>query len=484
MRGLRSPWRAYAVLGGLVALVVQVFPQGPVHDGLFVVLSCGAPVATAVGARLHRPQRASAWWLLAAGLAAWALGDVSYWLCWWVLDLRGFPAPPDAFYVLAYPLLAAALLRLARQARPDRDVEGSIDAAILVVGCGLLSWTFLIAPTLAGFGADPAGAAVSLAYPLGDIVVLGALVRVFAAAGHRSAAFRLLAGAAVVMLVADSFYQYATSFGSYDGSGFDWLWQVSYVLWGCAALHPSMRRLSDPAPTSGSTEFSAGRLLVLTGASLLAPATLALQLLLGQTPQGWAVVAGSTVLFLLVVLRMHALVRRVRAQAVLLEDLARTDPLTGLLNRRSADAELRRLRDRAELDGTDLVVALLDLDRFKVYNDTHGHPAGDRLLVGAATAWRTALAGTGAALARWGGEEFAVLAAGLPPAAVVDLLADLRAVVPAGQSFSAGLAVWDGVETPDALLARADTALYAAKHAGRACTRTADRGAGSVHPTA
>lgn len=484
MRGLRSPWRAYALLGGLVALTVQVVPQGPVHDGLFVVTSCGAGIATAVGARVHRPQRASAWWLLAAGLGAWALGDVAYWLCWWVLDLRGFPGPSDVAYVLAYPLLAAALLRLARQARPGRDVEGTIDAAILVVGCGLLSWTFLVAPTLAGFGADPLGAAVSVAYPLGDVVVLGALVRVFAAAGHRSPAFRLLAAAAVVMLVADSVYQYATSFGSYDGSGFDWLWQASYVLWGCAALHPSMRRLSDPAPTQGAAEFSTGRLLVLTGASLLAPGTLALQLLLGMPPQGWAVVVGSTVLFLLVVLRMHALLRRVRAQAALLADLARTDPLTGLLNRRSADAELRRLRDRAQLDGTDLVVGLLDLDRFKLFNDTHGHPAGDRLLVGASTVWRLALAGTGVALARWGGEEFAVLAAGVTPARVERLLADLRAVVPEGQSFSAGLASWDGAEPLDALVARADTALYAAKHAGRACTRTADRGAGSVHPTA
>ncbi|WP_380174537.1 hypothetical protein ACFEMC_06075 [Kineococcus sp. DHX-1] len=186
-------------------------PAGPVHDGLFVVPSCGAGIATAVGARLHRPQRASAWWLLAAGLGAWALGDVAHWLCWWVLDLRGFAGPSDLLHVAAHPLLAAALLRLAKQARPGRDVEGGIDAAILV------------APTLAGFGADHLGAAVSVAHPLGDVVVLGALVRVFAAAGHRSTAFRLRAAAAVVMLVADSVHQYVTSSGSYDGSGFDWL---------------------------------------------------------------------------------------------------------------------------------------------------------------------------------------------------------------------------------------------------------------------
>ncbi|MEZ0491964.1 GGDEF domain-containing protein [Kineococcus sp. TBRC 1896] len=481
---MRSPWCAYALVGALLALGVQLVPQGPVRDGLGALTGCAAGVATVVGARLHRPRHPRAWWLLAAGLGSWALGDVTYWVCWWLLDVRGFPGPPDLLYLAAYPLVAAGLLRMARLARPGRDVEGAVDAAILVAGCGLVSWTSLIAPTLAGFSADPASAVVSAAYPVADVVVLGALVRLFAATGHRSVSSRLLASAALVLLVADSVDQYATSFGPGDGSGADWMWQAAYVLWGCAALHPSMRRLSDPAPAPGSAGLSTSRLLVLTGASLLAPATLVLQLLLGLPPQGWAYVVGSTVLFLLVVLRIHVLLRRVRAQADLLADLARTDPLTGLLNRRSADAELRRLRDRARLDGTDLVVALLDLDRFKVFNDTRGHPAGDRLLVGACTAWRGALAGTGVALARWGGEEFALVATGIAPARVEQVLADLRAVTPEGQTFSAGLAVWDGAEPLDALVARADAALYAAKHAGRACTRTADRGAGPVHTTA
>jgi diguanylate cyclase (GGDEF)-like protein len=182
------------------------------------------------------------------------------------------------------------------------------------------------------------------------------------------------------------------------------------------------------------------------------------------------------VLFLLVVVRMNTMLQRLRTQAVQLTDLARTDPLTRLLNRRSADAELERMRNRALLDSTSLVVALLDLDRFKVYNDTHGHPAGDRLLVDAAKNWRIALAGTGLALARWGGEEFAVMAVGVDPERVEVLLAELRLVVPHGQTFSAGVAAWDGAEGLDALVARADAALYAAKHAGRACTRTAPSG--------
>jgi diguanylate cyclase (GGDEF)-like protein len=467
-----QPWRVFACLGGLVALACLLAPAGPVHEGLFALVSCGAAVAVAVGARLHRPQRVSAWWLLAAGLGTWAAGDVTYWITVDLLGQTSYPGLSDVLYLAAYPVIGAALLRLARQARPGRDREGVVDAAVFAVGFGLLSWTFLVRPVLSGFGADPLAGVVSLVYPAGDLLVLAMLVRVFAAAGHRSAAFGLLASATTVMLLADATYQYTSAYQGYTGGAIDPLWLLASILWGCAALHPSMRRLSDPSPSS-RLEFSRARLGALTAAGLLAPGTLALQLVRGDRLDAWAVVICTAVLFLLVVVRMNAMLRRLRAQAVQLTVLARTDPLTRLLNRRSADAELERLRNRALLDSTSLVVALLDLDRFKVYNDTHGHPAGDRLLVGAAENWRIALAGTGLALARWGGEEFAVMAAGVTPERVETLLAELRLVVPHGQTFSAGVAAWDGSEGLDALVARADAALYAAKDAGRDCTRTA-----------
>lgn len=475
------PWQAYTAGGAVLGVACLLVPGGLLHDALFSCVSLSAAVATAVGARLHRPQRASAWWLLAAGLLAWALGDVSYAVCYTWLDSQTFPDVPDVFYVLAYPLIAAAMLRMARQARPGADREGVIDAAILAVGFGMLSWTFLVRPALHTLPQDLPAGLVALAYPVGDVVVLAMLVRVFSAAGHGSRAFTLLAGAASAMLAADALWQAADAYSTLDATWVDSVFLVSYVLWGAAALHPSMRRLSDPAPSTRH-EFSSLRLTVLTAASLLSPGTLGLELALGQPPQGWAVVISSSVLFVLVVTRMSALLGRLREQTALLGDLARTDPLTGLLNRRSADAELQRVRSRAEREGVPLVVALLDLDHFKVFNDTHGHPAGDRLLVGAATAWRTALAGRGVQLARWGGEEFLAVSCGTPPEQVEELLSGLRAVVPEGQTFSAGLARWDGREDTARLLARADQALYAAKHAGRACTRTAPEEAERVHP--
>jgi diguanylate cyclase (GGDEF)-like protein len=155
-----------------------------------------------------------------------------------------------------------------------------------------------------------------------------------------------------------------------------------------------------------------------------------------------------------------------------LRETARTDALTGLPNRRVWEEDLGRELARARRHGGSLCLVMLDLDRFKAFNDAHGHPAGDRLLADTAAAWRPIMRATDT-LARYGGEEFAVLLphSELPAAeAVVERLLD---AVPLAQTASAGVAVWDGEESAEALLERADAALYAAKHAGRACAVTA-----------
>jgi diguanylate cyclase (GGDEF)-like protein len=149
-----------------------------------------------------------------------------------------------------------------------------------------------------------------------------------------------------------------------------------------------------------------------------------------------------------------------------LEVAARTDDLTGLLNRRAWDEELGRELSRADRDGGALCVAILDLDRFKLYNDTHGHQAGDRFLKQMAGAWSQTLR-AGDIIARYGGEEFAVALPGTNLEHAQQMLERLRACLPEGQSCSAGVCRWDGAESAESLTARADTALYAAKDAGR-----------------
>lgn len=158
----------------------------------------------------------------------------------------------------------------------------------------------------------------------------------------------------------------------------------------------------------------------------------------------------------------------------LVDHLARlslTDQLTGLPNRRAWDDGLERELARAERSGESICVALLDLDRFKAFNDERGHPAGDALLREAAEAWSELLRASDL-LARYGGEEFALVFPAWPLESALAVVDRLRAATPGGLTCSAGLVAWRPGETPEQLTNRADAALYEAKRTGRDRTVT------------
>lgn len=146
--------------------------------------------------------------------------------------------------------------------------------------------------------------------------------------------------------------------------------------------------------------------------------------------------------------------------------LAAVDPLTGIYNRRSWDEQLARELARARREHRPLSVAMIDLDHFKRFNDQNGHPAGDRLLAETAAVWRSTIRATDV-LARYGGEEFAAALPDCPLDQAIGIMERLGSVMPMGQTLSAGVACWDGVESASALMARADRALYLAKEQGR-----------------
>ena len=151
-----------------------------------------------------------------------------------------------------------------------------------------------------------------------------------------------------------------------------------------------------------------------------------------------------------------------------LEEVARTDDLTGLLNRRGWEEQLPRELARSKRHKDPLCVAMLDLDFFKNYNDQRGHQAGDRLLKQSASAWNRELRATDT-LARYGGEEFSVALPGCRLENAKDIVERLRAVMPGDQTVSAGVVCWNGRETVEELVGRADAALYEAKRMGRDC---------------
>src|SRR5690349_11554648 len=121
---------------------------------------------------------------------------------------------------------------------------------------------------------------------------------------------------------------------------------------------------------------------------------------------------------------------------------------------------------RARRREAPLCLAIVDIDHFKAYNDTHGHLAGDEVLRACARAWDEALRGEDT-LVRFGGEEFLVLLPGTGTEEAAEVIERLREGTPMGQTCSAGLACWDFAESFDELLARADAALYLAKAGGR-----------------
>ena len=182
--------------------------------------------------------------------------------------------------------------------------------------------------------------------------------------------------------------------------------------------------------------------------------------------QEWQQIVINGSIGLLVGLTVNGLMTRIRRLLDQVELLAGTDGLTGLANRRTLDAALSVELERARRSGRPISFVMLDVDHFKAYNDEHGHQAGDDLLRSLGLAWRSAMRPFDT-IARYGGEEFACILPLCERDAARAAADRLRDSVPLGQTVSAGVATWTGAELADALVARADAALYRAKGAGR-----------------
>jgi diguanylate cyclase (GGDEF)-like protein/PAS domain S-box-containing protein len=150
----------------------------------------------------------------------------------------------------------------------------------------------------------------------------------------------------------------------------------------------------------------------------------------------------------------------------LLEKTVRIDSLTGLPNRRAWDERLAEEIAHAQRESDRLAVAFMDLDHFKAYNDEFGHLAGDELLKRAAVAWKRVVRPRDV-LARYGGEEFVLALPSVDGTDAFDIVTRVVRSTPPGRTCSAGIALWDGLESGEQLIRRADKAMYAAKNAGR-----------------
>jgi diguanylate cyclase (GGDEF)-like protein len=462
--------RSFAVLGVLAAATVA-YPFVPLSGDTwkiyYDVIAIGAMLIALGGVARNRPQRQAAWLLLVAGFGVWVLGDMvatgeqNFW------HLTTYPVPSDAVYLGAYCLLAVGALLMVRGRGTGRDTTALLDATIIATGAAVVAAVFLIAPLASDSELSLFGKVISSAYPVADVLLIAVIVRMWTAPGARGASYRLLVSALGMTLAADIIWNVLVVVnGSQADRWTDQLYLASYVLLGFAACAPSMTSLADTDPGRAGAVSAQRRLVILAGGLMLPSVTLVIDGALGERVLWQAIGLGALLISGLVLLRMSRILRTVEVQAVQLAELARADSLTGAPNRRTWDYELSRACANSLEHNTALCVAMIDIDNFKIYNDTHGHQAGDRLLREAVAAW-TELLREGELLARYGGEEFTVLLACVTLAEAQARIEALSAVTPDGQTFSAGVSTWDPGTEPASAVAAADKALYLAKRTGR-----------------
>jgi diguanylate cyclase (GGDEF)-like protein len=476
-----TPLTAYLAAGAALVVVHWLLETGSLAQNLlYDVVGASAVIAALVGVRIHRPDRALPWVLMAAGQALFVAGDLL--LNWYeLIGESPFPSLADVLYLAGYPFIAAGLLLLIHRRLGDGDRGGLLDAAILTTAVATLSWTFLIQPQLVGSELDSLGLAITLAYPLADLLLIGVAMGLLTTPGARTPAFRMLGASLALLLVADQIYALQNLAGTYvSGGPIDTLYLVAYLLFGASALHPSMRRLTEPQPAT-ITWLGPLRLACLAVAMITGPLLVALA---PTADQSLAVIAaGDALLSLLVLARLSGVVDTLardvaqrRALEAQLSYQAFHDPLTGLTNRRRFVEAAEAALSARNASGS-IAALFLDLDDFKTVNDNLGHNAGDELLVVVAERIRRDLRATDVA-ARLGGDEFGVLLTEIPNEAfAVDvaerLLARLEGpITVGGMTIEVGASVGVAVDaaattTVDDLLGNADVAMYQAKAMGK-----------------
>ena len=306
-RGGRTS-RVYLLGGGIALVCYLVFPTVAGGRWTFELFGFSALVALVTGVAWYRPRPVLPWVLFILAQALFLTGDFLY----YTFDLS-FPSVGDGFYLVYYPFQAAGLLLIIRSRTPGRDMASLLDALIIAVGFGLLSWVYLIGPyALHGHGSH-LSRLVSMAYPTMDVLLLAVAARLIIGKGARSPALYLMSASSLCLVLTDVVYGIIELSGSYDmGSWLDGGWMITYLLWGGAALHPSMRDLSTRAPTTGAS-LSGKRILLLAAATLVAPATLMANSLWPVDDFNIPVAAmASAVLFVLVLTRMLGLVASLR----------------------------------------------------------------------------------------------------------------------------------------------------------------------------
>jgi class 3 adenylate cyclase len=318
-----------AALAAFYAMPANTLFQDAVY---YPAIGLASVVAIVAGVAWYRPAHPAPWLLFATGQLLFVAGDILFGYYEHVANETPFPSAADALYLLAYPVLASGLWLLVRQRTTRTDLTSLIDAATVTVALGIVVWELLIVPYTRDDTLSTAEKAISIAYPLGDVLLLAVAARLLFGTALRSVSYALVALSLVCLLIADPIFALDTIRGDHGSGGVaDAGWILAYLFFGAAALHPSMPQVSEPAPET-APKLTAWRLVLLGAAALAAPAVLAYE------PERLGV-ACTAVLIVLVGARLAGIVAR-HERALARESRLREAAAT--LVAATTDAEIHR----------------------------------------------------------------------------------------------------------------------------------------------
>jgi diguanylate cyclase len=497
---------AAACAGGVLlafALFLTIVPAEArtrlVVNNLVQMLSAiGAGVVCAFVAWWGSPRRRAGWLAMAVALVGWGLGQ-TYWSWSEIVARRETPFPSFAdLGFLIFPVAAAAAVLLFQSGSSANwsRARAATDGLIVSTSLFIISWVVVLQDVYEAGGDNRFAFAISLAYPVSDIVVGALALLLISRLVTDRLPMVLLSCGLIAMGLADGGFTYLSTAGTYQtGSIIDVGWVSAFLLCAVAAV----------ADFSG--EEASGSQAKVTRVGLFLPL---LPLSLGMTVvviQAWhsnldhtLVLTGGLLMSLVVARQMLVLTENTRLVATVqqreeqLRHQAFHDPLTGLANRLLFRDRLEHAAALRQRDGSVLTVLFLDLDDFKLVNDQLGHAAGDALLVGVAERLRACLR-QGDTVARLGGDEFAVLledGSGLQDRLAARIVDSMEVEFQLGTnrvqvSASLGVATVaaDGPAglVSDRLLHCADVAMYAAKRDAKGSYVVYDDGMQMTDPT-
>jgi diguanylate cyclase (GGDEF)-like protein len=474
-RGVKNGRRWFVAATGLSTLAHPFLGSDARALTYFVSAALNLPPIFLLLRRAPKGAR-TPWALLLAAMTVLSLGNGVN-----AFGATGLRGTAEMCVTVGHGFLLAAAIALVLL-RGRNDIGGVLDLAVAAVAVGGLAWTGLLYPKLQELGAATADQVSILVSILVLAGVLGALLRLWLADRGQPTVGYFLAALVLALIANTMLARVQGNIVTGRGGAIEVIFMVAYACVGLAVLSPSVGELMRPG-SAPADRLSTGRLVFLGLALLADPVAAGVRQLSGMPADGPLLTIGSLLITPLVMIRVGRLARQREDAEHRLRHQATHDQLTGLPNRAELLVRLTAAL-RAERAGEPGVVLLFcDLNGFKQVNDRLGHEAGDQLLAEVSARLGAGLR-AGDTVARYGGDEFLVLAAApgrqaetahrLTEHVERALAAPFRlAGEPVVVGTSIGAAVSDGTLGPDELISRADQAMYAAKQRHRAGVRTA-----------